>query len=417
MQFIADFHIHSKYSRATSPKTDIFNLAKWAEIKGVDLLGTGDCTHLQWLAHMKEVLEPAEQGFYKLKDGSNDTRFVVTGEISCIYKKNDKVRKVHILIIMPSIASAERLNGLLLDIGANLKSDGRPIIGLDTKELLRLCLEADPKCLFIPAHCFTPWFGIFGSKSGFDSLEECFEELSSNVFAVESGLSSDPPMIWRIPDGKRLTVISNSDAHSGEKIGREANVFDTGFNYDAIYDAIKNKDKKSLIYTIEFYPEEGKYHFDGHRACELSLSPQESFEYGEICPICGKKMTVGVLNRVSKLADKKEGYVPKDAIPFKSLVPLKEIIAEALGCGEGTKKALAEYEKMISSFKNEFNILLNASIEDIASISGEKMAEGVRRMRDGKINIVPGYDGEFGTVSIFTEPKPRVNNIRQTKLI
>jgi len=218
MKFIADFHIHSRYSRATSPKTDIHNLAMWAKIKGVDVLGTGDCTHGEWLKHVKEVLIPAEQGLYRLKDSINDVRFIITGEISCIYKKNDKVRKVHILIIMSSIEAAERLNVTLMSIGANLRSDGRPIIGLDTKELLKMCLEADSKCLFVPAHCFTPWFGIFGSKSGFDSLDECFEEMSPHVLAVESGLSSDPPMIWRIPDGERLAIISNSDAHRGRRL-------------------------------------------------------------------------------------------------------------------------------------------------------------------------------------------------------
>jgi len=417
MQFIADFHIHSKYSRATSPKTDIPNLAKWAKTKGVDLLGTGDCTHGEWLAHIRNVLEPAEEGFYKMKEDDNGVRFVVTGEISCIYKKKEKVRKVHILIIMPSIESAEKMNEKLLAIGANLKSDGRPIIGLDAKELLKICLASDDKCLFVPAHCFTPWFGVFGSKSGFDSLEECFEDMTEKVLAVESGLSSDPPMIWRIPDGSRVAIISNSDAHSSEKIGREANVFDTELNYNAVYDAIKTRNSKKFLYTIEFYPEEGKYHFDGHRSCGLSLSPEESYEYGEVCPICNKKMTVGVLNRVAKIADKPEGYIPKNAIPFKRLVPLKEIIAESLGCGETAKRAIAEYEKLIKNFDSEFNILLNVAISDLAKVSGEKFADGIKRMREGRISIIPGYDGEYGIVSIFSEPKSRINPIRQRKLI
>lgn len=416
MKFIADFHIHSRYSRATSPKTDIHNLAMWAKIKGVDVLGTGDCTHGEWLKHVKEVLIPAEQGLYRLKDSINDVRFIITGEISCIYKKNDKVRKVHILIIMSSIEAAERLNVTLMSIGANLRSDGRPIIGLDTKELLKMCLEADSKCLFVPAHCFTPWFGIFGSKSGFDSLDECFEEMSPHVLAVESGLSSDPPMIWRIPDGERLAIISNSDAHSGEKIGREANVFDTELSYDAIYEAIKDRDVKRFLYTLEFYPEEGKYHFDGHRACGLSLSPEESREYGEICPICGKRVTVGVLNRVDKLASQKEGYVPQRAIPFKKLVPLKEVIAESLGCGEGTKKVSIKYDEMISLFHDEFNILLNVSLGNLSSVS-ERIAEGISRMRSGNLSIIPGYDGEFGVVSVFTDPTPSRPIAGQKKLI
>lgn len=417
MQFIADFHIHSKYSRATSPKTDLLNLAKWAKIKGVDLLGTGDCTHAGWLDHIKATLEPAEKGFYKVREGDNGVRFIITGEISCIYKKNDKVRKVHILIIMPSIEAAEKLNKLLLDIGANLKSDGRPIIGLGAKELLAMSLKADSKCLFVPAHCFTPWFGVFGSKSGFDSLEECFEELTPYVLAVESGLSSDPPMIWRIPDGEKVAILSNSDAHSSEKIGREANVFDTEFSYEGVYAAIKSRDKEKFLYTIEFYPEEGKYHFDGHRSCELSLSPEESREYRELCPICNKKMTIGVLNRVASIANKPPGHTPPNAIPFKSLVPLKEIIAESFDCGESTKKVAIEYDKLINSFISEFNILLNVSIDDLVLVSGERLAYGIKRMREGKISIVPGYDGEFGIVSVFTEQKPRENKIRQKKLL
>lgn len=417
MKFIADFHIHSKYSRATSPKTDILELARWAKIKGVNLLGTGDCTHAIWLNHLKEFLASDNNGFYKLKSQDNGVRFVVTGEISCIYKKMSKVRKVHILVIFSSIESAIKLNQKLLEKNFNLSSDGRPIIGLDAKDLLYLCLEADPKCLFVPAHCFTPWFGIFGSKSGFDSLDECFEDLSSHVFAVESGLSSDPPMIWRIPDGKRLTILSNSDAHSGEKIGREANVFDTDFSYDAVYQSIQKRDKNQFKYTIEFYPEEGKYHFDGHRACNLSLSPEESYGYGEICPVCGKAMTVGVLNRVSKIANKKEGYTPKDHIPFKSLVPLKEIIAESLNCNTNTKKVNLVYEEMITNYETEFNALLDTPIKDIMSITGEKIAEGIERMRKGNISIVPGYDGEFGKVSVFTDPVAHKCSVRQGKLV
>jgi uncharacterized protein (TIGR00375 family) len=393
------------------------DLAKWAKIKGVDLLGTGDCTHDDWLKHIKDVLEPAEEGFYKLKKDDKGIRFVVTGEISCIYKKNEKVRKIHILIIMPSIEAAERLNALLLNIGANLRSDGRPIIGLDAKELLKMCLKADSKCLFVPAHCFTPWFGVFGSKSGFDSLEECFEELTPNVLAVESGLSADPAMIWRIPDGRRVAIISNSDAHSGEKIGREANVFETEFSYNGIYEAIKNRDKEKFLYTIEFYPEEGKYHYDGHRACELSLSPEESEGYRELCPICNKKLTIGVLNRVAKMADKPNGYIPENAIPFKNLVPLKEIIAESFGCGEATKKVCMEYDRLIEKFISEFNILLNIGISDLASVLGERFAEGVKRMREGRISIVPGYDGEYGVVSVFSEIKPKENKIGQKRLI
>ncbi|MEA3452825.1 MAG: endonuclease Q family protein [Patescibacteria group bacterium] len=415
MSFIADFHIHSKYSRATSPSGDLSALAKAAKIKGIQVVGTGDFTHPQWLKEIKEELEPAEKGLFKIKNTNEIIRFILTSEISCIYSKGGKVRKVHIVIFAPSIETVEKINKKLSAIG-NLKSDGRPILGLDAKELLKIVLDADENCFFVPAHILTPWFSVFGSKSGFDSLEECFEDLTKHIFALETGLSADPAMIWRIPDGRRLTLISNSDAHSPNKLGREANVFDTDLNYDSIVKAIKEKDKKKFLYTIEFFPQEGKYHYDGHRNCDIVLSPKESAKYNNVCPVCAKPLTLGVANRIRQLADKDIGFIPEDAIPFKSLIPLKEIIAEVFSCGPATKKVEKEYLELIQAFDNEFNILLNVSKEKLESIILPEIAEGIIRARKGRVIVEPGYDGVFGKVKIFSQAEKK-NIIRQKTLL
>ena len=319
MKFIADFHIHSKYSRATSGQTDLENISKWAEIKGVKVIATGDFTHPQWIKNIKEELKPAEPGLFQYKN--TETRFLLTTEISCIYSKKGKTRKIHLIVLSPSIEICEKINEELSKIG-NLKSDGRPILGLDAKELVRIVLNISSDCMVIPAHCMTPWFGLFGSKSGFDSMEECFEELSSSIYAVESGLSADPAMLWRLPDIRKITVISNSDAHSPEKIGREANVFNTDLDYYSITEAIKTR--KGFLETIEFYPQEGKYYGDGHRACNIYMDSKDSLRYNEICPVCGKPLTVGVMNRIEKLADQPEGFIPENTVPFRSIVPLKK---------------------------------------------------------------------------------------------
>jgi uncharacterized protein (TIGR00375 family) len=415
MIFIGDFHIHSKYSRATSPTGDLKHLAESAKIKGIQVVGTGDFTHPQWLKEIKEELEPAEQGLFKIKNTNETIRFILTSEISCIYSKGGKVRKVHIVIFAPSIEAVEKINKKLSTIG-NLKSDGRPILGLDAKELLKIVLDSDKDCFFVPAHILTPWFSVFGSKSGFDSLEECFEDLTKHIFALETGLSADPAMIWRIPDGRRLTLISNSDAHSPSKLGREANVFEMDLNYSEIIKAIKEKDKEKFLYTIEFFPQEGKYHYDGHRACDIVLSPKESAKYNNVCPVCGKPLTLGVANRIRQLADKDVGFVPKDAIPFKSLIPLKEIIAEVFSCGPATKKVEKEYEKLIQTFENEFNILLNISKEKLESVILSEIAEGIIRARKGKVIVEPGYDGVYGKVKIFS-PVEKKNLVRQKTLL
>jgi uncharacterized protein (TIGR00375 family) len=410
MKFIADFHIHSKFSRATSEKTDLENIAKWAEIKGVKVIASGDFTHPQWIKNVKEQLKPAEPGLFQYKD--SPVRFILTTEISCIYSKGGKTRKIHLIVLAPSIEVAEKINNELSKIG-NLKSDGRPILGLDAKELVKIVLSVSSDCMVIPAHCMTPWFGLFGSKSGFDSLEECFEEMSSSIYAVETGLSADPAMLWRIPDVRKISIISNSDAHSPEKIGREANVFDTELNYYSIVEAIKTK--KGFLETIEFYPQEGKYYGDGHRACNIYLDSKDSFKYNEICPVCGKPLTVGVMNRVEKIADQPEGFIPENAVPFRSIVPLKEIIGEALGVGPGTKGVDSEYQKLIQAFGSEFNVLLDVPFEELKGIVFSNIAEGIKRAREGKVNISPGFDGEYGKVKIFSDVEKR-EAVRQKTL-
>src|SRR3989344_1769790 len=402
MKFAADFHIHSKYSRATSPQMDLENLDKWAKIKGIKVLGTGDFTHPEWFKNLEEKLEPAEACLFKLKNSDSPTRFILTSEISCIYSKKDKVRKIHIIVFAPSFKTAEKINTQLAKIG-NLRADGRPILGLDAKELAKIVLDADKDCAVIPAHAWTPWFAIFGSKSGFDSVEECFEEYSKHIYAIETGLSSDPAMNWRLSQLDKVALISNSDAHSPHKIGREANVFDTEINYQSIFDAIKYKDPKKFLYTIEFFPEEGKYHYDGHRLCNLSLSPAESKKYNNICPRCAKPLVIGVLNRVEELADRPERFRPKNAIPFKSLIPLQEIIADSIGVSAASKEVLRLYNNLITNLGTEFDILLEKGREEIEKNSLPEIAEGVLRVRNGKVFVAPGYDGVYGKIKIFPE--------------
>ena len=402
MKIIADFHIHSKYSRATSRDMDLEHIFQSAKEKGITVVGTGDFMHPEWFDNLKNKLEPAEEGLYRLKNTDGSVRFVVTGEISNMYTRHGRGRRIHNLIILPSLESAEKINNILSWQG-NIKSDGRPILGMDSEELLKIVIDTAPKALFVPAHCLTPWFGIFGSMSGFDSLEEAFGENIKHIYAMETGLSADPAMIWRIPDGRKVTLISNSDAHSPVKLGREVNVFDTELSYSAIRDAIIKKDKSKFLYTIEFFPEEGKYHYDGHRLCKISMSPEQRKKVKGICPKCGRKLTIGVLSRVDELADKKDGFVPSDAIPYKSLVPLKEIIAEAMGIGPQTKGVEKQYQTLIQKFSNEFNILLDVPFEELSKFTLPRVAKGIKRVRSGKLIIEPGFDGEFGKVKIFQE--------------
>lgn len=416
MRFIADLHIHSHYSRATSKDMDIPSLARWAQLKGTPVLGTGDFTHPQWLKELRETLLPAEDGFFALRSENAtdiqknvpetcraDMRFVLSAEISTIYKKHDRVRKIHSVVLAPSFEAAERLNDSLQKIG-NLHSDGRPILGLDTKELLKRVLDASPDCLFIPAHIWTPHFALFGSHSGFDSLEECFEELSSHIYAIETGLSSDPSMNWRIEGLDTRAIISNSDAHSPRKLGREATIFDTEFSYKGLTDALRTKSSEKLKATIEFYPEEGKYHLDGHRACSVRLTPEETKKAGYLCPSCGKKVTVGVMHRVAELSTRPEGYAPKARPAFMSIIPLPEIIAEVEGVGPQSKKVDIVYFELLRKFGNEFTVLLDVSTDALEAVCSPRLAEAISKMRSGDIHLEAGYDGEYGTVSIFDVP-------------
>jgi len=403
MKIVADFHIHSKYSRATSKDMDLEVLDKWAKIKGINVLGTGDFTHPEWFKSLKEKLEPADPGFYKLKkeDPKKAVRFILTSEISCIYSKNNKVRKIHIIIFSPSFEVCEKISAQLGWIG-NLKSDGRPILGLDAKELTKIVLSASENCLVVPAHVWTPWFSLFGSKSGFDSIEECFEEYSKYIYAGETGLSSNPEMNWRLSALDKIALISNSDSHSPQKIGREANVFDADLSYFGVVEAIKSKNPKNFLYTVEFFPEEGKYHFDGHRVCGIRTSPKETKKYNNICPVCGKPLTVGVLSRVEELADRPQGAKPVNAIPFKSLIPLQEIIADVLGSLPGSKQVQEKYQELVKKIGSEFKVLIDASPQELAMAGLPEIAEGIIRVREGRVNVDPGYDGVYGKISIFS---------------
>lgn len=415
MRFIADFHIHSKYSRATSREMDAELLAQWAKKKGIGLLGTGDFTHPTYFAELKSKLQPAEPGLFRLVRGEEEVRYILTTEVSNIYTQGDKIRRIHTLIFSPSFEVAEQINLKLSHYG-KLSSDGRPIFGFTAKELVQMILEISEDCLLIPAHAWTPWFSIFGAHSGFDSIEECFGEMSPYIRAIETGLSSDPEMNWRLSALDEITLISNSDAHSPNRLGREANVFECELNYWEIAEAIRRKDRRKILFTIEFFPEEGKYHFDGHRTCGVILSPKETIQNQYLCPKCGKKITVGVMHRVEKLADRPEGFVPKQAIPSIHLIPLEEIIAEALGVRVDTKGVGMEYDRLIEKGGSEFRILLEAPPEELRSFVPPKILEGIIRMRQGKVSIVPGHDGVYGKITLFPEKKREGEDKEQLNL-
>ncbi|MGA2775306.1 MAG: endonuclease Q family protein [Candidatus Omnitrophota bacterium] len=411
MEFIADFHIHSKYSRATSRDMDVKHLAEWAKIKGITLMGTGDFTHHLWLEELKNNLEDCGNGLFKYQG----IYFILTSEISSIYSKNNRTYRVHNMVFSPSFKTTDKINDRLSRLG-NISSDGRPILGLDASELARIVFDIDENCMVVPGHIWTPWFSVFGSMSGFDRIEDCFEKQTSKIFALETGLSSDPAMNWRLSALDKFTLISNSDSHSPAKIGREANVFNCEMDYKTIREVLRTKDKKRFLYTIEFFPEEGKYHFDGHRLCETRLSPEETKKYKGICPKCGKKVTVGVMNRVDQLADRPQGFKPENAIPFRNLVPFDEIIAEARGVGKGSIAVEREYRAYIAKFGTEFEILLRASKEDLLKNLPPRVAQGVLRVREGKVNIKAGYDGEYGVISIFGEDEKEEKAEKQLDL-
>ena len=410
MPFIADLHIHSRHSRATSKDMTLESLWKWAQLKGINVVGTGDFTHPKWFHELKEKLEYNDNKLFKLnKNNQNDdipslcrseVYFLLATEISCIYSKNGKTRKVHCLVFVPDLSAASKLIAVLTRIG-NLSSDGRPILGLDAKRLLEIILEISPEAMLVPAHAWTPHFSVFGSSSGFDSLAECFDELAQFIYAIETGLSSDPPMNWRLSSLDRITLISNSDAHSPAKLGREANIFDTGISYKEITDAIKTRN--GFLGTIEFFPAEGKYHYDGHRVCGVNLSPEETIKHNYLCPVCGKKVTVGVMHRVEKLADRKNGFRPEGAPPFFSLIPLSEIIAETIKVGVNSKAVKKEYLGLLEKLGNEFSILMNTPLHDIERAGAPLLREAIDRMRSGNVHIVPGFDGEYGKIKIFEE--------------
>ncbi len=370
---------------------DLDGIAKWAKIKGIDVVATGDFTFPAWFEELKAKLKPAEPGFYEY----NGVRFVVNVEISSIYKKGDKTRKIHNLVFAPSLKIAGKIRDELDKIG-NIKSDGRPILKLDAERLAEIAFNISEDAVIIPAHAWTPWFSIFGSKSGFDSISEAFGQYADKIFALETGLSSDPAMNWRLSKLDKIALISCSDAHSPQKLGREVCVFDTEMNYKAMFEAIKTKDKSKFLYTVEFFPEEGKYHYDGHRKCNVSWHPKETKANKEICSVCGKKVTVGVMSRIDDLADRDEGVVPENAIPFKSMIPLQEIIAEVRKKGVNTKGVQTEYFKLIESFGTEFKILLDTPIADLPKDIGV----AIEKVRTGKVKIEPGYDGEFGRLDI-----------------
>jgi DNA helicase-2/ATP-dependent DNA helicase PcrA len=432
MRLIVDLHIHSRFARACSKNLTLPNLVAWGRAKGIDVLATSDFTHPAWFAEISEKLEPAEPGLFRLRaqyaaeDGEGnyerapappqgrDVRFVLSTEVSCIYKKDGKTRRIHLLVFMPRLEAVRAFNAALVAAGCNIRADGRPILGLDSREIVKIALSCDPSSMVVPAHAWTPWFSLFGSNSGFDSIEECFEEFVPHIKVIETGLSSDPLMNRRLTKLDGIALISNSDAHSLRNLGREANVIDVGaLSYDAIMAAIREGDKRSFLYTIEFFPEEGMYHVDGHRACNFSCMPAETARLGNTCPKCGKPLTRGVLGRVDVLADRPEDAgLPAGVVPYRSIVPLEELIADAMGKGKATKGVKAAYDRLIAGVGPEFGILLDAEESAIAASSDAHIAAAVMAMRRGDVDIRPGYDGVYGEVHVRTAPPPQQSQLR-----
>lgn len=404
MRVIADLHIHSGYSRATSKELNLENLVLWCEKKGISVVGTGDFTHPAWFAEIRNKLEEVKPGLYKLKGRESKVLFMCTAEVSSIYKQGDKVRRVHNLLFAPSIEAVEKLNAALTERGVNIKSDGRPIMGLHCPELMKIVKDVHEDFEIIPAHAWTPHFGIFGSLSGFNSIEEAFGDQTKYIFAIETGLSSDPAMNHLVPGLDNISLISNSDPHSLHRLGREANVFEMeegSLSYKEIIRVIRDKNPKEFLYTVEFYPEEGRYHLDGHADCKFSCEPFKTKELGGMCPVCGKKLLLGVLNRVEALSERGLNYRHPNEVPFRSLVSLEEIIAETLDMGVASKKVQGIYEQAIAK-KNEFGILLDLNRSELEEILGLQVSESVVRVREGQLHITPGYDGVYGEVHIYT---------------
>jgi DNA helicase II / ATP-dependent DNA helicase PcrA len=438
MIYFSDLHVHSRYSRATSKDCDLRGLSQWAAVKGIKVVATGDFTHPEWRRELHDNLEECEPGLFALKADSipiplidsidfrpEDVRFILNVEISSIYKKKGKVRKVHNLIFMPDLNTMDRFCQKLGARG-NLNSDGRPILGVDSRDLLELALDVSELSFAVPAHIWTPWFSVLGSKSGFDSMEECFEDLTDHVLALETGLSSDPEMNFRVSSLDNFTLVSNSDAHSPSRLGREVNIFSGQPSYLAIREALRkggngsrntenflgprqsimeNKSIKTgapnFVGTIEFFPEEGKYHMDGHRKCGVRWSPEETQQFGGKCPVCGQSVTVGVMNRVNTLADRSTGHIAPKAGCYWRMLPLIEIVADCLGCGVQAKKAKDLHSKLISKLGAELEILWSLPMDVIQEGAPPIVVEALNRVRNERVNLDPGFDGEYGRVSIF----------------
>ena len=398
MKIIADLQIHSRFSRATSTSINLANLEKYARLKGLDLLGTGDFTHPKWLAELKDELKEDGSGILTSKSGFH---FALQGEISNIYTQDEKARRIHTLLLARNFEVVEQINAALSKKG-RLDYDGRPIFGFSCIELVEMMKEIDDDIEIIPAHAWTPWYGLFGSMSGFDSVEECFKEKSKHIYAIETGLSSDPAMNWRISKLDKYTLVSSSDAHSfwPWRLGREANVFNIDWSYDDLLQAIRKR--KNFVETIEMWPHEGKYHYSGHRNCNVVLSPQESLKLKDICPVCKSKLTVGVAERVEELADRPEGFVPDNAVPFKNIISLSEVIAGTTGNAVASKQVWDAYYKLINAFGNEFDVLLEAEESNLKKITTEKIANNIIKNRNQKIPFKPGYDGVYG-VPVFDD--------------
>ena len=400
MELIADLHLHSRYSRAVSQQMVIPEIAKWATRKGINLVGTGDWTHPLWFRELKEKLEEAKEGIYRLKESNSQVFFLLSTEISSIYSQGGQSHRIHNLIFAPNLSVVEEINNKLRSCGVNLLSDGRPITGLSSQQICELVFSVDKNCLVIPAHVWTPWYSLYGSNSGFDSLKECFGEFADQIKAIETGLSSDPGMNWRIVELDNRSLVSFSDAHSPQKLGREATLFDleANFNYQQFKEAVVSE---KIVSTIEFYPEEGKYHWTGHRSCQVKQSPEQTKKLGSICPVCGRKLTIGVMHRVEQLATRPADFQPEKRPSYKMLVPLIEILAEVKNSSVSSQSVENEYLHLTTEFGSEFNFLLKTSLEEIKKAGGERLAEGIDKVRKGDIFIDPGYDGVFGKVKIW----------------
>lgn len=420
MRIITDLHLHSKYSRACSKELTLPNIAKACERKGIQMVGTSDFSHPAWRQHIGDMLDDAEEGTFRLKDGSSQTAFILSTELSSIYKRGGKTRRVHNVVLLPDLKSVDRLTASLASRGANLKSDGRPILGIDSEELLKLVLDASADGLLIPAHAWTPWFSVFGSQSGFDSLDECFGEMTKHVHAIETGLSSDPAMNRRLSKLDNVFLVSNSDAHSLDKLGREANVFEMKRpSYRELRRILVERDVEKFIETIEFFPEEGKYHADGHRACGYWCLPEETKKRKGLCPKCGKPLTLGVLYRVDALADRpasapsanaRDGKIPA-AVPYRSITPLSELVGSVLGVGAGSKQVAKQVNALLSDERTEFGVLLDEPETVLNRVTAPEITQAILAMRRGEVEVRPGYDGEYGTVRIKAGQRPEQGQI------